>query len=65
MPAAIFEQDHRDRLGWRNIVPWREIGLLGVAENLPKCRWRRGNYEASAHSLVQIGICSAPFNPNR
>jgi hypothetical protein len=62
MPAAIFEQDHRDWLGWRNIVPRRKIRLLDIAKYLPKCRWRRGNYEASAHYLGQTGDHLTSFN---
>jgi len=54
-------------IGWvgANIMPWREIGLLDIAKNLPQRRRRRGNYEASTHSVVQIGIRLAPFNPDR
>jgi len=42
MPAAILQHHHWDRLGRRNIVARRKIGLLDVAENLPKSRRRRG-----------------------
>jgi hypothetical protein len=65
MPDAVLDNNHRYRLGWRDIMPWREIGLLDIAKNLPQRRRRRGNYEASTHSVVQIGIRSAPFNPDR
>jgi hypothetical protein len=46
-------------------VPGREIGLLDIAKNLPQGRRGRGDYETSAHSPLQIGIRSAPFNSNR
>jgi hypothetical protein len=44
-------------------MPWREIGLLDIAKNLPQRRRRRGDYEASTHSATRIAICSVPFNP--
>jgi hypothetical protein len=65
MPDAVLDDDHRYRLRRRNIMPWREIGLLDIAKDLPQGRRRRRDYEASAHSVVQIGIRLAPFNPNR
>jgi hypothetical protein len=49
MPATIREDDDRYGLSWGNIIPWREIRLLKVAEHLPQRRRRRGDYEASAH----------------
>jgi hypothetical protein len=55
MPAAIMvENDHRNRLRRRNIMSRREIGLLGIAEQLPKRRGRRGNDETSAHCPGKI-----------
>ena len=39
-PRAIFDNHHRYRLRRRNIMPWREIRLLGIAEHLPDRRWR-------------------------
>jgi hypothetical protein len=65
MPDAVLDNNHRDRLGRRNIMPWREVGLLDIAKDLSQGRRRRGNYEASTHSVVQIGIRLAPFNPDR
>src|SRR6202030_2912783 len=59
MPDAVFDDYHWDWLGRRNIMSWREIGLLDIAKNLPQGLRRGGDYEASAHSLVQIGIDSA------
>jgi hypothetical protein len=65
MPGAVLDDNHGYWLGRRNIMPGREIGLLDIAKNLPQGRRRRGDYEASAHSIAQIGIRSVPFNPNR
>jgi hypothetical protein len=45
-------------------MPWRKIRLLKIAKNLPHGLRGRGDYEASAHSVAQIGICSARFNPD-
>src|SRR5207302_8146090 len=42
----------------------REIRLLDIAKSLPKGGRRRGNYEASAHSVAKISIRTAPFNPH-
>jgi hypothetical protein len=65
MPDAVFDDDDGYRLGRRNVMSWRETGLFEIAKNLPQRRWWRGDYEASAHSLVQVDIRSAPFNSNR
>jgi len=37
MATAIFEDDNRNGLRRRDIIPRREIGLLDIAEDLPKC----------------------------
>jgi hypothetical protein len=52
MPDAVFDDHDRYGLRRRNIMPWREIGLLKVAENLPQSRRGRGYDEASAHSVA-------------
>ena len=35
MPCTIFDNNHRYRLCRRDIMPWREIWLLGIAKYLP------------------------------
>ena len=52
MPDTVFDDHDRYRLCRRNIMSWREIGLLEVAENLPQDRRGRGYGEASAHSVA-------------
>ena len=64
VPRTSIEDHDRYRLGRGDIVPRREIWLLGIAENLSNCRRGRGNDEASAHSEAKVGGCSVPFNPH-
>src|ERR1039458_4105285 len=50
MPDAVLDNDHRYRLSRSDIIPWREIRLIEIAENLPQGRRRRGDYEADRKS---------------
>ena len=63
MAAAIFQDDNRNGLSRRDIIPRREIRLLEIAEYLPKCLGWRGNYKTSAHYLIKISLCSTSVNP--
>ena len=63
MPQAMLQHDHRDRLRRGNIVPRREIRLLGIAEHLPQRLGRRSDDKASTHFMAQPGFSSGAFNP--
>ena len=65
MPDAVFDDHDGYRLGRRNIISRRKIGLLDIAENLPQGRRGRGYDETSAHSADPNRFRSGPFNPKR
>src|SRR5262249_33673402 len=64
MPPAILQDHYGYRLCWRNVKPLREIWLFEIAKYLPQGVGRRRDHKTSTHCDVQIGMRSAPFNPN-